>query len=1095
LQDLDGRIDLAGRNKKENTAAEKKGRTSAKKTSSRSRSKSEPAGSAEKRAQIQEEMRRAHASRRIRDVISGLIYMAIGLFIFAGVQFHTAGEFGNQLGIVLKGIFGLIGLVLPWYLVFLGILFVTGKALHFTQRSLWLTVGILLIMCVMNAGRFIVAAQSAGNSIPIDLVQFYNQGVNLTSGGVFGMTIGVLLVKFIGEAGLYILSVVLLLICLLLLLHTPLSALIQRRRLKKEEDRRLQEMMKEEAYQKELERRKREANLNLQEPLSSNTGIIRDPKQESMFERSQKEMEMQPAEEEKKPGILHSIFHSAEAAARREKAKHVKKPSNVVDVMHQHPLTGTKTQELSAEEVRNAQKQQEYGESRMQQRPEPKISFGAFDHSDMEEDEKTGPAGKIDPVTGEILGNAGTASDPTDRFSHRESSGSYGLDPVSSPAEGFGLNENKRGSSGSYGLQPAEKTEAGHGLQREMSPHGDHTVSSSSAESRNPDAKREPADSAAGSASDTENTVTVPAGVHQNEDGEWVSDNMIEETSRRAMNRVLKSADDLMREEQARREQEQTGTSGLSGKASSSNADGIMRPESSTMGKKQAAASAAAAGMAMAGAASRNIQKKTKFHYRKPSLDLLTMPELPSTDGLNQQLRQKARILEETLESFHVDAHVVQVTQGPAVTRYEIQPGPGVKVSKIVGLSDDIALNLRAKSIRIEAPIPGKAAVGIEVENEHIQMVRIREIIGSREFREAKSKISFAVGKDIAGNAIVADLKGMPHLLIAGATGSGKSVCINSIITSILYKASPDEVKLVLIDPKVVELGNYNGIPHLLIPVVTDPGKAAAALNWAVSEMTDRYKKFADENVRDLKTYNEKMKAQDREDEKMPQVVIIIDELADLMMAAPNQVEESICRLAQLARAAGMHLIVATQRPSVDIITGLIKANIPSRIAFAVSSQFDSRTILDMNGAEKLVGKGDMLFNPQGSGKPLRVQGTFISDEEINRVIDFVKAQNPQEEAAYNEKVIQDIEQKSVPGNDDSADELLPDAISCVVHAEKASTSMLQRHFRIGYNRAARIMDEMEERGIVSPQDGSHPRQVLISEDELEQMKNPDAAH
>ena len=470
--------------------------------------------------------------------------------------------------------------------------------------------------------------------------------------------------------------------------------------------------------------------------------------------------------------------------------------------------------------------------------------------------------------------------------------------------------------------------------------------------------------------------------------------------------------------------------------------------------------------------------------------DLLTPPELPSTEGLNQQLRQKAHILEDTLDSFHVDAHVVQVTQGPAVTRYEIQPGPGVKVSKIVGLSDDIALNLRAKSIRIEAPIPGKAAVGIEVENERIQMVRIREIIGSKEFRQAKSKISFAVGKDIAGNAVVADLKGMPHLLIAGATGSGKSVCINSIITSILYKASPDEVKLVLIDPKVVELGNYNGIPHLLIPVVTDPGKAAAALNWAVSEMTDRYKKFADENVRDLKTFNSKMEAEDRRDEKMPQVVIIIDELADLMMAAPNQVEESICRLAQLARAAGMHLIVATQRPSVDIITGLIKANIPSRIAFAVSSQFDSRTILDMNGAEKLVGKGDMLFNPQGSGKPLRVQGTFISDEEINRVIQFVKDQAPQQEPSYNEAVIQDIEQKSVPGSDDAADELLPDAISCVVNAEKASTSMLQRHFRIGYNRAARIMDEMEERGIVSPQDGSHPRQVLLTQDELEQMND-----
>ncbi|MGN1382105.1 MAG: DNA translocase FtsK, partial [Eubacterium sp.] len=667
---------MAGRNKKGNTAEEKKGRTSAKKTSSRSRSKNEPAVSAEKRAQIQEEMHRAHASRRIRDVISGLIYIAIGLFIFASVQFHTAGEFGNQLGVILKGIFGVIGLVLPWYLVFLGILFLTGKALHFTQRSLWLTFGILLIFCVMNAGRFIVAAQSAGGSISIDLVQFYNQGVNLTSGGVFGMTIGVLLVKFIGEAGLYILSIVLLLICLLLLLHTPLSALMQRRRIQKEEDRRLAEMMKEEAYQKELERRKREANLNLQEPFSSDTGIIRDPKQESMFERSRQEMEMQPAAEEKKPGILHSIFHSAEAAARRERAKHVKKPSNVVDVMHQHPLTSTKTQELSAEEIKNAQKQKGSDEMEMQSHPEPKISFGAFDRSDMEQEQRPEQQSRIDFSTGEILQSG---SDSPDRFSHRESSGSYGLDPVSAPEDGYGLNE-KRRSSGTYGLQPAEETEAGHGLQRDLSADESADASDGSENKKEEAQKQNAANISGVSDAEEKSRDSRPSGVHQNEDGEWVSDNMIEETSRRAMNRVLKSADDLMREEQARREQEQTGTSGSSGKASGakapasdSDADGIIRPESSTMGKKQAAASAAAAGMAMAGAASRNIQRKTKFHYRKPSLDLLTMPELPSTDGLNQQLRQKARVLEETLESFHVDAHVVQVTQGPAVTRYEIQ--------------------------------------------------------------------------------------------------------------------------------------------------------------------------------------------------------------------------------------------------------------------------------------------------------------------------------------------------------------------------------------------------------------------------------------
>lgn len=470
--------------------------------------------------------------------------------------------------------------------------------------------------------------------------------------------------------------------------------------------------------------------------------------------------------------------------------------------------------------------------------------------------------------------------------------------------------------------------------------------------------------------------------------------------------------------------------------------------------------------------------------YRLPPVDLLKKVEVKGADLAD--LAAKTKKLEETLEAFHVDAKVTAAVPGPAVTRYEIQPGTGVKVSSITKLSDDIALNLRAKSIRIEAPIPGKAAIGIEIENDKVNMVTIREIIDSREFRNAKSKISFAVGKDIAGNPVIGDLKGMPHLLIAGSTGSGKSVCINSIIASILYKATPDEVKLVLIDPKVVELGNYNGIPHLLIPVVTEPAKAAAALNWAVSEMNDRYKKFAEAGVRDLESYNEHAMVMDEPDNVMAQIVIIIDELADLMMAAPSQVEESICRLAQMARAAGMHLIVATQRPSVDVITGVIKANIPSRIAFAVSSQFDSRTILDMSGAEKLVGKGDMLYNPLGMGKPVRVQGTFISDGEVNALIDYVKGQA--DEVEYSDDVISTIEktdQAASANHQDDGDELMDECIEFVVHSGQASVSMLQRRFRIGYNRAARIMDMMEAAGIVGPQDGSRPRQVLLTEDDF----------
>ena len=484
----------------------------------------------------------------------------------------------------------------------------------------------------------------------------------------------------------------------------------------------------------------------------------------------------------------------------------------------------------------------------------------------------------------------------------------------------------------------------------------------------------------------------------------------------------------------------------------------------------------------MALQAEENLAKKIPAtSYVFPPVDLMKKPRAKQMQMNEHQLQQKAALLENTLQNFHVDARVLNVTQGSSVTRYEVQPAVGVKVSSITKLADDIALNLRAKSIRIEAPIPGKAAVGIEVENEKPDMVSIRELIDSKEFRNASSKISFAVGKDISGRNVIANLKEMPHLLISGATGSGKSVCINTIITSLLYKASPDEVKLILIDPKVVELGNYNGIPHLLVPVVTDPKKAAAALNWAVNEMTQRYKFFAEESVKDLDSYNELMRANQEPDKVLPKIVIIIDELADLMMVAPSQVEESICRLAQLARAAGMHLIVATQRPSVDVVTGLIKANIPSRIAFSVSSQVDSRTILDVGGAEKLLGKGDMLYSPVGENKPLRIQGPYISDSETARIIDFVKKQG---ESTYDESVVQTIETPEKSQYGEVSDELTEDAIAFIMKQKKASVSMLQRRFRIGYNRAASIIDEIEARGIISPADGSKPRQVLYTEEE-----------
>lgn len=487
--------------------------------------------------------------------------------------------------------------------------------------------------------------------------------------------------------------------------------------------------------------------------------------------------------------------------------------------------------------------------------------------------------------------------------------------------------------------------------------------------------------------------------------------------------------------------------------------------------------------------------------YVFPSADLLTKAANKAGDS-RQHLQETAMKLQQTLKNFGVNVTITNISCGPAVTRYELQPEMGVKVSKIVNLADDIKLNLAAADIRIEAPIPGKAAIGIEVPNKENVMVSFRELVESEEFKKHPSKISFGVGKDIGGKVTVADIAKMPHLLIAGATGSGKSVCINTIIMSILYKANPKEVKLIMIDPKVVELSVYNGIPHLMIPVVTDPKKAAGALHWAVDEMTDRYQKFANASVRDLKGYNAKIESLptiegDPKPEKLPQIVIIVDELADLMMVSPGEVEESICRLAQLARACGIHLIIATQRPSVNVITGLIKANMPSRIAFAVTSGVDSRTILDMNGAEKLLGKGDMLFSPQGIPKPVRVQGAFVSDEEVSAVVGFIKEQNGQVtySAEMEEKLSNMESANTTVAIDSSADAgdgrdvYFADAARLLMEKEKGSIGMLQRYFKIGFNRAARIMDQLEEAGIVGPEEGTKPRRVLMSPEQFEQYE------
>lgn len=480
-------------------------------------------------------------------------------------------------------------------------------------------------------------------------------------------------------------------------------------------------------------------------------------------------------------------------------------------------------------------------------------------------------------------------------------------------------------------------------------------------------------------------------------------------------------------------------------------------------------------------------------NYEYPPIDLLSQVNQKSGNS-RQQLLATAEKLRKTLQSFGVNAKVENVSVGPAITRYELAPAQGVRVSKIANLSDDIALSLEAESIRIEAPIPGKHTVGIEVPNKSKSIVPLRDIIESPKFQESKSKTAFALGKDVAGDVIITDIAKMPHVLIAGATGSGKSVCLNTLITSILYKAKPSEVKLLMIDPKVVELSVYNGIPHLLIPVVTDPKKASGALQWAVQEMVNRYSLFAKVKVRDIKGYNEM--AEEKGEPKLPQIIIIVDELADLMMVASKEVEDAICRLAQMARAAGMNLVIATQRPSVDVITGIIKANIPSRIAFAVSSMVDSRTILDMGGAEKLLGKGDMLFYPSGAPKPVRVQGAFVSDKEVENIVKFIKADG---EGNYDEKIIEEIENSQKDQNpdksdsdsddDDDTDPLLDEAIDLVVKSGTASTSYIQRRFKVGYARAGRIIDQMEERGVISGYAGSKPREVLITPERWEELK------
>ncbi len=958
----------------------------------------------------QEIQAKKKADKRVIDEIWAIITIAIGAFLIVATFTSGAGKVGEMIGETLKGIFGHMAYVLPFYLILFGVLLFARKTSHFTIKTVGLLLLTLLMMCTLNSMRYVDESKL---TLTWEIMKgFYTSGTTLADGGFLGMILATLLIKWFGKAGCIIFTLVAMFICLLLIINTPVSRFFEKIGDKIEE----RKLIKQHAH----------LDMDTQDAQGVQVAMNTDAMKASGASR------------------YPSPYSNAQSAPKYPQIEAYTPASG----------SGQSVPQITPPAM-PAQGQNSGFASTSSQAQASGFSYGAQQGQVSGQAQAQQPQTTAQGVQAPKLNEA----EPPRKFSSRfnffgKKNADSDVQPVEKNSVLRYMKDDAlfdRSESGTYGLEAGRHAEYGFGLDG-----GNAQV----------------AGSAAGTGLGTGTGIGVSTGLSAANAGVQTGLGLGSAAAGMGLGATGMGA----------------GT-GLGAAATAAGATKKAAPKQApgTPDKEQPEKiSNKEAREAMLTAEEINTEK-TPEKYKKPSVDLLDMPAAKGRTNTSL-LEQKAMKLEETLKNFHVDARVINVTQGPTITRYEVQPAVGVSVKKIVSLSDDIALNLEARSIRIEAPIPGKSAVGIEVENDSVTMVKIREIIDSDAFKNSKSKITFAVGKDISGNAIVADLKSMPHLLIAGSTGSGKSVCINSIITSFIYKANPDEVKLILVDPKVVELGNYNGIPHLMIPVVTDPTKAAAALNWAVAEMTDRYKKFAEEGVRDLESYNEYVRANGEEDKAMPQVVIIIDELADLMMAAPSQIEESICRLAQMARAAGMHLIVATQRPSVDVITGVIKANIPSRIAFAVSSQVDSRTILDMQGAEKLVGKGDMLFNPMGMGKPIRVQGTFISDNEVHKVIEYVKGQAGS--AEYNEEVLTRIERTNAKESDEDTDELLPDAIDLVVSSGQASVSMLQRRFRIGYNRAARIVDMMEARGIIGPQDGSRPRQVLMTPDELEVMKN-----
>ena len=962
------------------------------------------------------------AGSRMRDEIVAIFMVALGIFLLASLMTEATGEFGEIFSMVLKGLFGLVAYILPFFLIIYALLILMDRMAHVNSRSVFFSVLLYIDIAMLNSARYIkVGTTQPWMKFMKD--SFYD-GSGLKSAGAVGMAVGRVTAAGIGTTGLVIAGIAVAAVCVIVIADTPVSVffdgLREKRNNKLIERRKAYEEQENYAYQLPDGNDPEEKNNR---KISNAAAVPADNASASTKEAS----------DERSGGIFAGLFGKkaakSTAASRKNEYDDASRDTDSKSISSTGPVISDRAEAEKNDGLKSV-----------------------FNDAPVTE----GSEQSASPFANLRIKGAGLFrnSAPTrDLFSDLPDNQRRIMNYMS--------DDEIFGGGSSDGVYYPDDDE----LNSYKAADFFYEIKNIPNMEENVEEKNDDAAFADGDSFDS-----------------WLDENIAAASSENESNSTYAAETTAAEQPQQR----------YSESDAADQAAPVPVPPQMTRGQMRAAAAQGAADIS---ASLQSAQPPAKKEYKLPPISLLHASERRINRNEQKELAAKAARLEQVLHDFGVNARVIDVKKGPSVTRYEIQPATGVKVNSITKLADDIALNLEAKSLRIEAPIPGKAAVGIEVENESSSTVTMREMVESPEFENSKSKISFVVGEDISGNHVVADLKGMPHLLIAGSTGSGKSVCINSLIISMIYKSTPDEVKFILIDPKVVELGNYNGIPHMLIPVVTDPSKAAAALAWAVQEMNDRYKKFAETSVRKLEEYNKKMEKEGKPENVLPQIVIIIDELADLMMAASKQVEESICRLAQLARAAGMHLVVATQRPSVDVVTGLIKANIPSRIAFAVSSQVDSRTILDRAGAEKLVGKGDMLFYPLGKAQPERLQGPFVTDDEVEAVIDFWKEQSDgNDQASRIMAAINTVMPEVNADGDEDEDELLPEAIELVVTSGQASASMLQRRYRIGYNRAGRLIDIMEARGIIGPSEGSKPRKVLLSKEEYAQQQAAPAA-